>query len=148
MSKLLCFSAFLCVLLTACAPKADTPEDVAMSFCDMLFNKHDLDAAAEMCTPDSREKLRTDFQYINGAIAVMEEETENNYVYRVVKDLTMYLDDTAYVIIHSDFDDTDMPWKLVKEEASWKIDFNYNNNSMQKELLEDVVDEMGKYVGN
>lgn len=146
----------LCLLFTAncllisCSNKSLSPEQVTLKFFDLLYNNHDIENAELLVTEASKEKLRNDFKFIEGALKIVEEGKEpTHYNYTVTKEKTELKNDSAFVFITSSLDTAHMKILLLQLNEEWKIDFNYDANAFNpttKELVDDVLQMMEGFV--
>ena len=68
------------IIISSCSGKKATPENVALDFYNQLFNEHNLEKASELVTAASKEKLRNDFKFIEGALQIVQEATPTTYI--------------------------------------------------------------------
>ncbi len=137
------------VLLFCCTAKKETPEQVALNFFDLLYNEHNLEKAELLVTDASVEKLRNDFKFIEGALQIVEEKNPTHYDYKIAEQKTRIKNDSAFVVVCSTLDTTEMKILLLQINQQWKIDFNYDEHLMQtanKDLVDDVLQIMEKFV--
>jgi len=133
----------------SCMAKKETPEQIALNFFDLLYNEHDLEKAELLVTDASREKLRNDFKFIEGALQIVEEKDPTQYDYIIAKEKTIIKNDSAFVVVSSSLDTTAMKILLLSINNSWKIDFNYDEqlmNTANKDLVNDVLKIMESFV--
>lgn len=132
----------LCILvpvLPGCK-KESNPEEVALHFFDALYNAHDLEKAEMLVTTSSREKLHADFKYIEGALAMLADDTETTFSFDVIEEKTSTHGDSAFVYVWSSVDSSTMETLLIKEAEKWLIDFTYDPlQSTEKALTEEVL---------
>ena len=115
----------------------------------MLYNKHDLEKAELLVTDSSKEKLRNDFKFIEGALQIVEEKNPTHYDYKIAEQKTEIKNDSAFVFVTSSLDTTEMKILLLNINNSWKIDFNYDEqliNAANKDLVNDVLEIMESFV--
>jgi hypothetical protein len=139
----------LSFLLFSCSGKKGTPEQVTLNFFDLLYNKHDLEKAELLVTDSSKEKLRNDFKFIEGALQIVEEKNPTHYDYKIAEQKTEIKNDSAFVFVTSSLDTTEMKILLLNINNSWKIDFNYDEqliNAANKDLVNDVLEIMESFV--
>lgn len=136
------------IIISSCSGKKATPENVALDFYNQLFNEHNLEKASELVTAASKEKLRNDFKFIEGALQIVQEATPTTYIYKVDADKSKIGNDSAYIHIWTSLDSTTMETLLIKENETWLVDFNYTPpvDAFNKELIDDVLTEMQKFV--
>lgn len=134
-------------VIASCSTKKSTPESVALSFYDVLYNDHDLEKAAELVTEASKEKLRNDFNFIEGALQIIEESTPTVYTYEVIPTKTIIKNDSAFIFVRSSLDTSAMQTLLLNVNGEWLIDFNYNVpvDAFSKEIINNVLEVMDKY---
>lgn len=142
----ICF--VLGVVLCSCSGKKATPEHVALDFYNRLFNEHNLEKAADLVTVESREKLENDFKFIEGALQIVQEAEPVKYIYKVDESKTVIKNDSAFIQVWTSLDSTTMETLLIKSNENWLVDFNYTPpvDAFNKELINDVLTEMSKYV--
>lgn len=132
----------LCILLPVIpgCKKESNPEEVALHFFDALYNAHDLEKAEMLVTTSSREKLHADFKYIEGALAMLADDTETTFSFDVIEEKTSTYGDSAFVYVWSSVDSSTMETLLIKEAEKWLIDFTYDPlQSTEKALTEEVL---------
>ena len=115
----------------------------------MLYNKHDLEKAELLVTDSSKEKLRNDFKFIEGALQIVEEKNPTHYDYKIAEQKTIIKNDSAFVFVTSSLDTTEMKILLLNVNDNWKIDFNYDEqliNAANKDLVNDVLEIMESFV--
>lgn len=136
------------IIISSCSGKKATPENVALDFYNQLFNEHNLEKASELVTAASKEKLRNDFKFIEGALQIVQEATPTTYIYKVDADKSKIGNDSAFIHIWTSLDSTTMETLLIKENETWLVDFNYTPpvDAFNKELIDDVLTEMQKFV--
>ncbi|MFI5172165.1 MAG: hypothetical protein ACHQFW_07215 [Chitinophagales bacterium] len=143
------FIVTLVIVLSSCASKKSSPEEVTLSFFNLLYNDHDLEKAELLVTEASREKLRNDFKFIEGALQFVEEKEPTRYEYKVEKEKTEIENDSAFVFISSSLDTSHMKILLLSIKEEWKIDFNYDEHTLNvanKDLIDDVLETMEGFV--
>jgi len=130
----ICF--VLGVVLCSCSGKKATPEHVALDFYNLLV------------TVESREKLENDFKFIEGALQIVQEAEPVKYIYKVDESKTVIKNDSAFIQVWTSLDSTTMETLLIKSNENWLVDFNYTPpvDAFNKELINDVLTEMSKYV--
>ncbi|MBK7038860.1 MAG: hypothetical protein IPH42_21685 [Bacteroidetes bacterium] len=79
----------------------------------MLYNKHDLEKAELLVTDSSKEKLRNDFKFIEGALQIVEEKNPTHYDYKIAEQKTIIKNDSAFVFVTSSLDTTEMKILLL-----------------------------------
>ena len=136
------------IIISSCSGKKATPENVALDFYNQLFNEHNLEKASELVTAASKEKLRNDFKFIEGALQIVQEATPTTYIYKVDADKSKIGNDSAFIHIWTSLDSTTMETLLIKENETWLVDFNYTPpvDAFNKELVDDVLTEMQQFV--
>ena len=137
------------LFLFSCSGKKDTPERVALDFFDLLYNEHNLEKAELLVTDSSKEKLRNDFKFIEGALQIVEEKNPTHYDYKIAEQKTAIKNDSAFVFVTSSLDTTEMKILLLSINDKWKIDFNYDEqlmNAANKDLVDDVLEIMESFV--
>jgi hypothetical protein len=136
------------IIISSCSGKKATPENVALDFYNQLFNEHNLEKASELVTAASKEKLRNDFKFIEGALQIVQEATPTTYIYKVDADKSKIGNDSAFIHIWTSLDSTTMETLLIKENETWLVDFNYTPpvDAFNKELIDDVLTEMQQFV--
>lgn len=136
------------IIISSCSGKKATPENVALDFYNQLFNEHNLEKASELVTAASKEKLRNDFKFIEGALQIAQEATPTTYIYKVDADKSKIGNDSAFIHIWTSLDSTTMETLLIKENETWLVDFNYTPpvDAFNKELIDDVLTEMQQFV--
>ena len=136
------------IIISSCSGKKATPENVALDFYNQLFNEHNLEKASELVTAASKEKLRNDFKFIEGALQIVQEATPTTYIYKVDADKSKIGNDSAFIHIRTSLDSTTMETLLIKENETWLVDFNYTPpvDAFNKELIDDVLTEMQQFV--
>lgn len=136
------------IIISSCSGKKATPENVALDFYNQLFNEHNLEKACELVTAASKEKLRNDFKFIEGALQIVQEATPTTYIYKVDADKSKIGNDSAFIHIWTSLDSTTMETLLIKENETWLVDFNYTPpvDAFNKELIDDVLTEMQQFV--
>ena len=136
------------IIISSCSGKKATPENVALDFYNQLFNEHNLEKASELVTAASKEKLRDDFKFIEGALQIVQEATPTTYIYKVDADKSKIGNDSAFIHIWTSLDSTTMETLLIKENETWLVDFNYTPpvDAFNKELIDDVLTEMQQFV--
>lgn len=143
-SPLLLLAAFI---ISSCSGKKATPENVALDFYNQLFNEHNLEKASELVTAASKEKLRNDFKFIEGALQIVQEAKPTTYIYKVDANKSKIGNDSAFIHIWTSLDSTTMETLLIKENEIWLVDFNYTPpvDAFNKELVDDVLKEMQQF---
>lgn len=139
----------LSFLLFSCSGKKKSPEQITLDFFELLYNKHDLEKAELLVTDSSKEKLRNDFKFIEGALQIVEEKNPTHYDYKIAEQKTKIKNDSAFVFVTSSLDTTEMKILLLNINNSWKIDFNYDEqliNAANKDLVNDVLEIMEGFV--
>lgn len=131
-------------LSTGCKqhPSAET---TALQFFDVLYNEHDLDKAETLVTESSKEKLRNDFKFIEGALHIVKNEEPVHYDYAIVEDKTLIKSDSAFVTVKTVADGSEMKILLLQVKGDWKIDLNYveiSENTAVKVLTDKVMEVM------
>ena len=136
------------IIISSCSGKKATPENVALDFYNQLFNEHNLEKASELVTAASKEKLRNDFKFIEGALQIVQEATPTTYIYKVDADKSKIGNDSAFIHIWTKLVSTTMETLLIKENETWLVDFNYTPpvDAFNKELIDDVLTEMQQFV--
>lgn len=136
------------IIISSCSGKKATPENVALDFYNQLFNEHNLEKASELVTAASKEKLRNDFKFIEGALQIVQEATPTTYIYKVDADKSKIGNNSAFIHIWTSLDSTTMETLLIKENETWLVDFNYTPpvDAFNKELIDDVLTEMQQFV--
>lgn len=136
------------IIISSCSGKKATPENVALDFYNQLFNEHNLEKASELVTAASKEKLRNDFKFIEGALQIVQEATPTTYIYKLDADKSKIGNDSAFIHIWTSLDSTTMETLLIKENETWLVDFNYTPpvDAFNKELIDDVLTEMQQFV--
>ena len=126
------------IIISSCSGKKATPENVALDFYNQLFNEHNLEKASELVTAASKEKLRNDFKFIEGALQIVQEATPTTYIYKVDADKSKIGNDSAFIHIWTSLDSTTMETLLIKENETWLVDFNYTPpvDAFNKELID------------
>ena len=138
---ILCLIA-LTILFFGCASKKQTPDQVAIDFFNVLYNEHDIEKAEAYCTEESKEKLKTTIRAIEGAMQIIDESNQIKYDYSIVKERSQIENDSALMVVKSSLDTTTMKLLLVKINDAWKVDFNYEEPVIQKELIDEVLEIM------
>ena len=108
------------ILLCSCSGKKSTPETVALDFYNLLFNEHNLEKAADLVTLESREKLKNDFKFIEGALQIVQESEPIKYVYKVDESKTVIKNDSAFIQVWTSLDSTTMETLLIKSNETIK----------------------------
>lgn len=138
---LLCLIA-LAIFFSGCATKHQSPEQVAIDFFNVLYNEHDIEKAEAYCTEESKEKLKTTIRAIEGAMQIIDASNQTTYKYSVIKEQSKIENDSALMVVKSSLDSTQMKLMLVKINDEWKVDFNYEEPVIQKELIDEVLEIM------
>lgn len=135
------------LIISSCSGKKATPENVALDFYNQLFNEHNLEKASELVTAASKEKLRNDFKFIEGALQIVQEAKPTTYIYKVDANKSKIGNDSAFIHIWTSLDSTTMETLLIKENEIWLVDFNYTPpvDAFNKELVDDVLKEMQQF---
>ena len=134
--------AFISLFFYGCVSKKQTPEQVAIDFFNVLYNEHDIEKAEAYCTEESKEKLKTTIRAIEGAMQIIDESNQIKYNYSIVKERSEIENDSALMVVKSSLDTTTMKLLLVKINDAWKVDFNYEEPVIQKELIDEVLEIM------
>ncbi len=138
---LLCLIA-LAIIFSGCATKHQSPEQVAIDFFNVLYNEHDIEKAEAYCTEESKEKLKTTIRAIEGAMQIIDASNQTTYKYSVIKEQSKIENDSALMVVKSSLDSMQMKLMLVKINDEWKVDFNYEEPVIQKELIDEVLEIM------
>jgi hypothetical protein len=136
------------IIISSCSGKKATPENVALDFYNLLFNEHNLEAASELVTMESREKLKNDFKFIEGALQIVDQDNSIEYIYKVDEKKSKISNDSAFIHVWSSLDSASMQTLLLKQNNQWLVDFNYTPpmDNINTELVEDVLKEMQQFV--
>lgn len=132
--------------LAACSQKPE-PESAAVDFYHALYNEHDLDVAEKMVTAGSRNKLRDDFKYIEGALEVLTAEQNTNYDFRAQHEKSRISGDSVFVYVWTSLDNSTTETLLLQEDGKWRVDFSYpSGQAAKKALTEEVLNATEKQV--
>jgi hypothetical protein len=136
------------IIISSCSGKKATPENVALDFYNLLFNEHDLEKASALVTVESREKLKNDFKFIEGALQIVDQDNSIQYIYKVDETKSKISNDSAFIHVWSSLDSASMQTLLLKQNEQWLVDFNYTPpmENINTELVEDVLKEMQQFV--
>jgi len=136
----------LCLALVlsfaACSTKRNTPEQVALDFFDVLYNEHDIEKAEAFCTEESKENLRNTIRTIEGSLQIVDDEERQKYLYTIVPEQSDIKNDHALMTVRSSLDTTTLKLMLVKINDEWKVDFNYEEDVIDKGLIDEVLEIM------
>lgn len=135
----------LILFIFGCSSKQLSPEDVAVDFFNVLYNEHDIEKAEKYCTPESREKLKSTIRAIEGAMQIVDGDDQSKYTYTVIAEQSKIEKDSALITVISSLDSLPMHLKLVNLDEGWKVDFNYQEPVIQKELIDEVLEIMKPY---
>lgn len=100
-----------------------------------------------MVTEASISRLENDFKFIDGALQIVSDEKPVHYDYAVDEAATIIHNDSAFVIVKTVADGTEMKVLLLQEDADWKIDLNWDENMMNAATKE-VTDQALKIMRN
>lgn len=140
-------AVFGILLISACSKKQHAPDEVAVNFYNVLFNEHDVEKASEFVTPDSREKLKNDFKFIEGALQIVQEAEPVKYIYQTDAKKSSIKNDSAFIYVWTSLDSTTMETLLLKVNDEWLVDFNYTPpvDAFNSILIDEVINEMSKF---
>jgi len=135
------------ILLSSCSTKKSTPESVAIEFYNLLYNQHNLEAASALVTDASKDKLRNDFKFIEGALQIIEASEPTKYEYQAEENKSIIKNDSAFIHVWSSLDSTSMKTLLIRIDNKWRVDFNYTLpvDAFNEELIKEVLLEMKQF---
>lgn len=140
------FALLLCIGFWSCSKKK-TPETIAEQFYHTLYNEHDLEKAEQLVTESSRDKLHSDFKFIEGTLALLASEQEINYSFRALTEKTYTSGDSTFVFVWTSLDSSTNETLLFLEDGEYAVDFRYPaNKQTTKSLTEDVLELMSDKV--
>jgi len=125
--------------LSACS-KQRSPEEIALAFYNTLYNDHAPEKAAELVTPDSRQTLEDDMQYLQGALDLLAAEQAESFTFKAITEKTVIQHDSAYVYVWTSLDSSTTETLLRNLDGNWLVDFNHRAGSQtKKQLTEEVL---------